>query len=110
MKRIIPFLVLSLIFCGCGKNEPTAGETAPKESATITIELDDGGITVDGAAITGDSAQAVYAANDIVYYPTGKDFTFGEGTDKDTHAPAEADKHTVVHITKACTYRLTGKL
>ena len=110
MKRFIPFLVFLLIFCGCGKTEPNTGDGTAMETSAISIHLDERGITVDDAEISHDSSQAVYVANDIVYYPTGKDFTFGEGTETDAHESAEADSHRVIHITKAGTYRLSGKL
>ncbi len=76
----------------------------------VTIQLSDDGITVDGEAVSSDTNATVYAANDIVYYESGKDFTYGEGTDKDAHTKEEADAHTVVHITKAGQYVLSGKL
>lgn len=74
------------------------------------IQLSDSGITVDGAAISTDSNQAVYAAHDIVYYEDGKDFTYGEGTEADAHSQKEAQAHTVVHITQPGTYSLSGTL
>ena len=74
------------------------------------IELSDSEITVDGAAISTDSNQAVYAAHDIVYYEDGKDFTYGEGTEADAHSQEEAQAHTVVHITQPGTYSLSGTL
>lgn len=74
------------------------------------IQLSDSEITVDGAAISTDSNQAVYAAHDIVYYEDGKDFTYGEGTEADAHSQEEAQDHTVVHITQPGTYSLSGTL
>ena len=74
------------------------------------IQLSDSKITVDGAAISTDSDQAVYAAHDIVYYEDGKDFTYGEGTEADAHSQEEAQAHTVVHITQPGTYSLSGTL
>ena len=53
---------------------------------------------------------AVYAANDIVFYLAGQDFTYGEGTEKDSHTQSEADAHTVVHITKPGRYVVSGTL
>ena len=55
----------------------------------------DEGITVDGKAVSTDSADAVYTAKDIVYYESGKDFTYGEGAKADEHTKEEADRHTV---------------
>jgi hypothetical protein len=107
MKRYVScFLVLVLLaslFSGCV--EP------PEEVYEGTeILLSDDGITVDGNAISTDEESAVYEANDIVYYEEGHDFTYGEGTEEDAHSAKEAAAHTVVHITKAGTYILSGKL
>ena len=74
------------------------------------IELSDERITVDGDDVTTSPKEAVYAANDIIYYEEGKDFTYGEGTEADEHSKEEVDAHTVVHITKPGTYVLSGKL
>lgn len=101
-KAFICFLILSLLLSGCGI-------FSPKHTGT-QISLSDSGITVDGKAITGDSTQAVYAANDIVFYLAGQDFTYGEGSAEDAHAQSEADAHTVVHITRPGSYILSGKL
>ena len=96
-------VLLASLFSGC--MEP------PEEVYEGTeIVLSDDGITVDGSAISTDGEGAVYAANDIVYYEEGHDFTYGEGTEEDAHSAEEAAAHTVVHIKKAGTYILSGKL
>jgi len=103
MKRLfVCFILLTILLSGCSVIEP--------ETEGTQIVLSDEEIMVDGVQITNDSAQAVYAACDIVYYPAGKDFTFGEGTDADAHEQSEADAHTVVHITKPGRYVLSGTL
>ena len=66
--------MLTLLFSGCGSEES-------KPSGT-QINLSDNKITVDGKEITSDETQAVYSANDIVFYLAGKDFTYGEGEKK----------------------------
>ena len=127
MKRLLPVLLaLALLLTGCqnaGQNEPDlkpqepAGDAqtentaspAPVEDA-VKIVLSDEEITVDGEAISGDTGEVVYAANDIVFYLEGQDFTYGEGTETDAHCQSEADAHTVVHITQPGTYALSGKL
>ena len=126
MKKI--FKSSLAVFCaaamlmGCGQqnvvqqtpasSEQTAVQPTEKkvfEGATA-IELSDNGITVDGEAISTDTESAVYAANDIVFYLEGQGFTYGEGEKEDEHSQAEADAHTVVHITQPGTYALSGKI
>ncbi|MBR3836172.1 MAG: carbohydrate-binding domain-containing protein [Clostridia bacterium] len=107
MKKILALItLLSLVtgvFYGCSdkKNETVDG---------TKIALSDSGITVDGKDITNDTLQAVYSANDIVYYEEGHDFTYGEGDENDSHSESAAKAHTVVHITKAGNYIISGKL
>ncbi len=85
-------------------------EQAAEIEGAVNIVLSDDGITVDGEAISVNTEDAVYAANDIVYYEEGKDFKYGEGTEADEHSKEEADAHTVVHITKPGTYAVSGKI
>lgn len=104
MKKIsVCILIITLLLTGC---------SSPTEITTdgTQISLSDDKITVDGKEISDDNNQAVYSANDIVFYPEGQDFKFGEGTKEDEHSQEEADAHTVVHITKAGRYVLSGKL
>ena len=103
MKKILAcFVVLTLLLSGCRSNEQKNEETQ--------INLSDNKITVDGQEITSDATQAVYSANDIVFYLAGQDFTYGEGEKQDEHEQSEADAHTVVHITKPGRYVLSGTL
>ena len=88
----------------------TSCESEKQSPDEVKISLSDSNITVNGEAVGTDSAEAVYVANDIVYYESGKDFTYGEGTEADAHSATEAAEHIVVHITKAGVYRLSGKL
>ncbi len=103
MKKLLVCLVASvLLLSGCRSTEQKIEDTQ--------IKLSDNKITVDGQEITTDNTQAVYSANDIVFYHAGQDFTYGEGTKEDEHEQSEADAHTVVHITKPGRYVLSGKL
>lgn len=103
MKKILAcFIVFSFLLSGCS--------IASSKIEGTQINLSDHMITVDGAKVTNDSTQAVYVANDIVFYLAGQDFTYGEGTAEDAHEQSEADSHTVVHITKPGTYVLSGEL
>lgn len=82
------------------------------EAATgeVEIVLSDDGVTVDGQAASEDSSSAVYVGAEIVYYESGTDSSYGEGTTADMHDADEAALHTVVTITAAGTYRISGTL
>ena len=109
MKKTIAILAALLLLTGCQSKQPTVEQAPAKQEEEKTegvlITLSEEGVNVQG-----DEDGAVYTANDIIYYPEGEDFTFGEGTEEDTHEAAEAEAHTVVHITKPGTYTLTGTL
>ena len=113
---ILLAMVVLLTACGTKPAEQTSttpavqAPAAPPYDDATQIVLSDSRITVDRAAIGTDTTAAVYTANDIVYYQSGKDFTYGEGSEKDAHSPDEAAAHTVVHITKPGVYSLSGKL
>lgn len=86
------------------ENDTEEIKTETEKSAVTEIILSDEEIKING------DKDAVHTANDIIYYEDGHDFTYGEGTEKDSHTKEEADAHTVVHITKAGEYSLSGKL
>ncbi len=102
-KFLVCILAVVLLLTGCS----TPAE--PKIDG-VQINLSDDKITVDSKEITNNVDQAVYSANDIVFYLEGQDFKYGEGTKADEHSQGEADAHTVVHITKPGRYVLSGKL
>lgn len=127
LVRVLFCILLSATLIGCGSTETTGTitENAAANEATVVkktneelisqynavnIVLDDSQITVDGDNISTSESAAVYAANDIVFYLEGQDFTYGEGTEEDEHSQEEADAHTVVHITQPGNYVLSGKL
>ncbi len=109
MQKFIAFLILlscSGLFCACqGENPSRANNNEVTE-----ILLSDEKITADGKELTGNHSSSLYVENDIVYYEAGKDFTYGEGSEKDAHEKEEAEAHTVLHVTRPGTYRLKGKL
>ena len=74
----------------------------------LTADTDE--ILVEGKAVSGEESEAVYVANDIIFYEEGKDFTYGEGSTEDAHSVQEASAHRVVHISEAGEYRLKGTL
>ena len=95
MKKLLFILMMfTLLLGGCNTQN--------------VIHFSDNGITFNGKAVTdkGD----IYAKNDIVFYEEGKGETYGEGSDSDAHSKADADGHTVLHITRPGTYTLKGSL
>ena len=123
MKKKIVSLLLGLLLCvsivACSSDKTSnvtdevlveEGKSKFEMEGASYIELSDNLIMVDGDEVTTSSEEAVYVANDIVYYEEGQDFTYGEGTKEDEHSKEEAQKHTVVHITKPGTYVLRGEL
>ena len=114
-------MIVLFVFTACGNDisetekfaTPTqvqVTETQLPDDGVVDISLSDKEILVDGKTAESDTSGAVYTANDIVYYEEGKDFTYGEGTAEEAHSAKEAKAHTVVHITKAGEYKLSGKL
>ena len=108
---------------GCTDGTPLPQTTdAASTSAPVTenmvihtegethIALSDSAITVNGEILSGDTDNAIYGAKDIIYYKSGKDASYGEGTETDAHTDEEAGEHVVVHITQPGIYRVSGKL
>ena len=115
-------IVLALsTLAGCGIENPASDPsavTATGEKVTyeneVAILLSDEEILVDGQPVSQNEGSAVYIAQDIVYYEDrdayDSGYPYGEGTDADKHSAEEAAAHTVVHISKPGTYRISGKL
>ncbi|MBR3704522.1 MAG: carbohydrate-binding domain-containing protein [Oscillospiraceae bacterium] len=112
-RLLSAILALAMTFTACtaGGNDPGQTEVDDRlyENAT-QIVLSDSSITVDGETATNDLASAVYTARDIVYYESGRDFTYGEGSESDAHSAEDAAAHTVVHITQPGAYCISGTL
>ena len=87
-----------------------ASNTAETKNEECKIELSDNGILVDGEAISENPEDSVYVGADIIYYKEGQDSTYGAGDEDDGHSEEEAAEHTVITITKAGTYRVSGTL
>ena len=98
MLKILCVLFLLLTGCQSKVNEEI-----------VYIQVSDEEIIVDDHQISKE-IDHVYVANDIIYYEEGKDFIYGEGTSNDEHSASDALKHQVIHITKAGTYQISGKL
>ena len=110
MTALALALALAISLTACGTKAETQEDTKTRYDGAAAILLSDEGITVDGEPASADETAAVYTANDIVFYLEGQDLTYGEGTEADGHSQAEADAHTVVHITQPGTYVLSGTL
>lgn len=119
MKLSKPFAtVLALMFmltaCNTTQTEPNQNQKPSKDEETIAdiveITLSNDEIKVDGVLVESDAENDVYIGNDIIYYESGKDFTYGEGSEEDAHSAEDAAEHTVVHITQPGTYSISGSL
>lgn len=116
LKLLTVLLIPALLLSACGQwggNADTTQEeyiTKQVSADATKIQLSDEGCTVDGAPISTDATAAVYAAKDIIFYLEGQGFTYGEGGAADEHSQAEADGHTVIHITQPGEYILSGSM
>ncbi len=110
MKKIISLFIAAAVmlsvFTACSSQQQGEGT----EADFIGIQLSDDGVMVGGTPASTDENEAVYVANDIVFYLEGQGSEYGEGEADEQHSQAEADKHTVVHITQPGNYTITGKL
>ena len=91
-----------------------ADGTEQATSDEVAIAFSDSGIKVDGEDISLDEDGRVYLAHDVVYYEDRDEYDsgnpYGEGTDAERHSAEDAAATSVVHITQAGTYRLTGSI
>ena len=114
MKKLLSLLLaLSLVLAGCGT--PPAETTAPEVTEINGATQNGDGenvthISLDGADVYVEEGSGVYTDHDIVYYEAGHDFTYGEGLSADEHTREEANAHTVIHITRPGTYRISGTM
>lgn len=101
-----------LFFTGALITFLLTGCSNTKEIPETQIQLSESGITVtfDGKELSTDEGGRVHTNANIVYYESGKDSTYGEGTEADEHDASEAEAHTVVTITEPGTYRISGTL
>ena len=104
-----PVMNIALIMALLLTLTPYGAAESTQPEATV-INITDELVTVDGAPAGTDASAAVYTANDIVYYESGMDFTYGEGSEEDAHTAEEAAAHTVIHITEPGAYSLSGSL
>ena len=132
MKKLLALilaLALCLGLCACGVNVPAErddpevpetsenGEDTPTQEDenyedAVKLVLTGSGATVDGAP--AEESGCVAVGGEIVYYHDMDSYesgnTYGEGTESDKHTEAEAAEHTLITITKAGRYYVTGSL
>ena len=89
--------------------------TQTEYSDAKQIVLSDDGITVDGKTVAaGESKSGVTVGGEIIYYHDMDNYDsgneYGDGDDEDKHTEAEAAAHTLVTITEAGIYRVSGTL
>lgn len=124
-KRIICIMLAAIIclsaFVGCSQqnsndaddNSQSINEEKALEGTEIV--LSDEGITVEGKTVdSGEEAEGVTVGGEIIYYHDMDSYEsgnpYGAGDDSDKHTEEEAAEHTLVTITKAGTYRISGTL
>lgn len=113
MKQQLAILAAGAVLlsglAGCAPEESPRTRPVGEEGA-VEIALSPDGVTVEGEIAGEDRSRPVYTSRDIVYYESGRDFTYGEGEEGDAHSPEEAREHLVVNITAPGTYVLKGQL
>lgn len=120
-RRTIVMLVIALAAClgvtACRAQQEQEERTeaisellSKTEMGSVQIVLSDEQITVDGQPVSSDEEDAVYVGADMIFYEEGKGELYGAGSREDEHSREEAQKHTVITITKAGTYVVSGKL
>ena len=97
-------------FAACAKSGTEETEAVTEASAEpVEVPADAIELKLTGDGIECDS-DAVFTANDIIYYEAGHDETYGAGSAGEAHTAEEAAAQTVVHITAPGAYHVTGTL
>lgn len=127
MKKLYLLLMLTMVvsLTACGTSDKktdskqdSASVTSESEetveeaviSDAVKIELSNSEILVNGEKISENTEDAVYKANDIIFYLENQGIEYGDGKKADEHSQIEADAHTVVHITEPGTYEISGTM
>ena len=125
LSTMLAVAICILAFAGCNKQQEGVmqGESSnSSQSGTQTeysdakqIVLSDDGITVDGKTVAaGESESSVTVGGEIIYYHDMDNYEsgneYGDGNNSDRHTAEEAAGHTLVTITEAGTYRISGSL
>lgn len=107
-NKALPLLLIFTLLFSLTVTSASAASSASSEETSIT--LSNSGILVNGSTASTDASSAVYTGANIIYYESGKDSTYGDGTSADAHTAADAADNSVVTITKPGTYRVSGTL
>lgn len=102
LTTLFILIVINSTLISCSKEE--------SHGNAVSIILSDNEILVDGKEASENNKDRVTVGNNIIYYEEGKDETYGNGDQKDSHSREEAIQHTVITITKPGTYEVTGKI
>lgn len=118
MKKFITVfsavLFTACVLLACDLKDVFPQNTAEEIGTEQLIILSDEMIMLNGSEIGRESNASVFLSNDIIYYEDRDAYDsgnpYGEGSDGDKHTEEEAEAHTVVNISEAGTYRISGKL
>ena len=126
LSTMLAVAICILAFAGCNKqqegvmqgessNSSQSGAEATKDFAGKEIVFDDTAVTVEGEKVeSGTEKEGVSVGGDIIYYhdmdyyASGNEY--GDGNNSDRHTAEEAAGQTLVTITEAGTYRISGSL
>ncbi|MDD3795586.1 MAG: carbohydrate-binding domain-containing protein [Lachnospiraceae bacterium] len=108
VSGVVPTMAESTVESSDEKEPDSVADAAVSEETTIILSNED--ILVNGTSISTDSADAVYAGAEIVYYKEGQSETYGAGSEEEEHSAEDAAKQQVITITQPGTYRLSGSL
>lgn len=126
LSTMLAVAICILAFAGCNNrqegvmqsessNSSQSGAEATKDFAGKEIVFDDTAVTVEGEKVeSGAEKEGVSVGGDIIYYHDMDYYVsgneYGDGDNSDKHTAEEAAGHTLVTITKAGTYRISGSL
>ena len=122
LSTVLAFALCLSALAGCNAQKDDNSQSDSGQSGEKTdysdakqVVFSESGITVDGKTVAeGEEAGGVSVGGEIIYYHNMDSYEsgniYGEGGDGDKHTEEEAAAHTLVTITEAGTYRISGTL
>lgn len=122
LSTVLAFALCLSALAGCNAQKDDNSQSDSGQSGEKTdysdakqVVFSESGITVDGKTVAeGEEAGGVSVGGEIIYYHNMDSYKsgniYGEGGDGDKHTEEEAAAHTLVTITEAGTYRISGTL